>query len=318
MNAIFDYLIGAFALGMTLLYGATGEIITEKVGHLNLGIPGIMCVGGAGGCVALQAMCSAGNIPPVLIVVIAITVSFLAASLMGLIYSFLTVTLHANQNVTGLALTTFGVGTMEFIMFKITSPKYLNALKYFRYPFNASDNALKYCGSMFFLAIVIALVTSFVLMKTRVGLHLRAVGENPATADAVGINVVRYKYLGTCIGSGIAGLGGLYYIMDYSGSLESYLGIEALGWLAIALVISALWKPYMAIAFSVLFGLLFVAGAYIPTIFTKIQFGMNSTPLFKMLPYVVTIIILVITSIRDKKENQPPAALGINYYREDR
>lgn len=236
---------------------------------------------------------------------------------MGLLYCFLTVTLHANQNVTGLALTTFGVGAMEFAMSKIVDSNYLRALPFFRFPFAKSQTSAKYCGVMFFLAIIIALIASFVLLKTRVGLHLRAVGENPATADAVGINVFRYKYVATCVGSGIAGLGGLYYIMDYSGSQESYLSIEPMGWLAIALVIFALWKPHISTIGSAVFGALFVAGSYIPAI-RELHVSMSSTPLLKMLPYVFTVIVLIVISIRNKRENQPPAALGLNYYREDR
>lgn len=317
-SMIVNYLLSAVSLGMTFLYGSTGEILTEKSGHLNLGIPGIMCFGAAGGCIALELVSGKiGTLPGFLIVVIGILAAFLAGALLGLLYCFLTVTLHANQNVTGLALTTFGVGAMEFAMSKIVDSAYLKALPLFRFPFAGSQTSAKYCGVMFFLAIIIALISSYILLRTRVGLHLRAVGENPATADAVGINVFRYKYIATCVGSGIAGLGGLYYIMDYSGSQESYLSIEPMGWLAIALVIFALWKPHISIIGSAVFGALFVAGSYIPAI-RELHVSMSSTPLLKMLPYVFTVIVLIVISVRNKRENQPPAALGLNYYREDR
>ena len=321
MDKLINYLLSTIPLGMTFLYGSTGEIITEKVGQLNLGLPGIMCVGAAGGCMTLQLL-SGTSLPGVLVVTIAIIASFLSAAAMGLIYSFLTVTLHANQNVTGLALTTFGVGTMKFIMSKITAmasasgTRYLYAIKYFRFPF-ADNTTFKYCGVMVFLAIIIAIVTSFVLNRTRVGLHLRAVGENPATADAMGINVTAYKYVATLVGSGIAGLGGLFYIMDYAGSQEAYLGISALGWLSIALVIFTLWKPVVSIFGSSLFGMLYVAGSYIPSI-KELHVSMKATPILDMLPYVVTIIVLIITSATKKKENQPPASLGLSYFREER
>lgn len=312
MNGFLNYLFSAIPLGMTFLYGSTGEIITEKAGHLNLGIPGIMCMGGAGGCLALSAMYRTG-IPPFVVVIVAILASFLSGALMGAIYSFLTVTLHANQNVTGLAMTTFGVGTMKLIMSKlgIAPVQYLYALDYFRFPFSERTDSFKYCGIMVYLAIIIAILASYVLMKTRVGLHLRAVGENPATADAAGINVTKYKYVATCIGSGIAALGGIFYIMDYSGSPEGYLSIEALGWLAIALVIFTLWKPHISIIGSAIFGALYVAGSFI-------NLGMQAIPLMKMLPYVVTVIVLIVTSVRNKRENQPPASLGLSYFREDR
>ena len=318
MNPFVDYLLTSIPLGTTFLYGCTGEILTEKAGHLNLGIPGIMCMGGACGCLALKAM-SATALPGALIVIISIICAFLGGVLMGAIYSFLTVTLKANQNVTGLAMTTFGVGTTKFIMsgMAVDAMQYLYALDYFRFPFSASTTSLKYCGIMVYLAIAIALVASFVLVRTRVGLHLRAVGENPATADAVGINVTLYKYSATCIGSGIAALGGLFYIMGYAGSFEAYKSIEALGWLAVALVIFTLWRPHLSIIGSILFGMLYIAGSRIPTLL-GIQLDISATPLLQMLPYVVTIIVLIVTSVRKKRENQPPASLGLPYFREER
>ena len=312
-----DYLLTSFALGMTFLFGCTGEILTEKAGHLNLGIPGIMCIGGASGCLALK-MCY--GLPAFFVVPIAIIVSFIGGAIMGGIYSLLTVTLKANQNVTGLAMTTFGVGVTKYIMSGMATnatKSYLYALKYFRAPFSTVSNGLKYWGIMMWLAIGIALGAAFVLSRTKVGLHLRAVGENPATADAVGINITAYKYGATCIGSGIAALGGLYYIMDFMGSVEAYKTIESLGWLSVALVIFTLWKPHISILGSIIFGMLYLAGTRIPTLL-GINLGMSATPLLQMLPYLVTIVVLVITSISKKRENQPPASLGLPYFREDR
>ncbi len=318
MNGFLDYLLSAVALGMTFLYGCTGEILTEKAGHLNLGIPGIMCMGGATGCIALKLMYQSGA-PAALIVIFAILMSFLGGALMGMLYSFLTVTLKANQNVTGLAMTIFGGGTMKFMMgiFKGKSIEYAYAFDYFRYPFAERTDALKYCGVMVYLAIALALLASFILNRTRVGLHLRAVGENPATADAVGINVSLYKYVATGIGSGIAALGGLFYIVDYAGSNEAYLSIEPFGWLAVALVIFTLWRPHLSILGSILFGALYLAGSRLPTLL-GITLDMSATPLLQMLPYAVTIIVLIITSVRKKRENQPPASLGLSYFREER
>ena len=305
--------------GTPLLFGSTGEILTEKAGHLNLGIPGIMCIGGACGCVALKAVSGMG-LPAFLIVLIAILASFLGGALMGAVYSFLTVSLKANQNVTGLAMTIFGVGTTKFVMSGMADGAqqyYLYAKEYFRYPFAKQGNSLQYCGVMVFLAIAIALISAYVLTRTRVGLHLRAVGENPATADAVGIQITGYKYITTCIGSGIAALGGLFYIIDYAGSYESYKSIEALGWLSVALVIFTLWKPHLSIVGSFLFGALYLAGSRVPTML-GINLDMSATPLLQMLPYAVTILVLIITSVRNKRENQPPSSLGLSYFREER
>jgi len=317
MNIWLNFLIDSLAFGAVFMYGSTGEILTEKAGHLNLGIPGIMCMGGAGGCLVLNMIGKSG-LPPVLIVILGILGAIAFSVLAGLIYSFLTVTLRANQNVTGLTLTTFGVGLSKVIMTKLNTVVYLVSTRdYFRWPFAGRQDSLQLWGVLFFLAIIISLTASWVLFRTRIGLHLRAVGENPATADAVGINVTRYKYAATCIGSGIAGLGGFYYIIDYMASQEAYLSVEAWGWLSIALVIFALWRPHLTIIGSTVFGILFSLGSFI-TNSSWINVTMATIPLLKMLPYVVTILVLIVTSIRNKKENQPPASLGLSYFREER
>ncbi|MGI6280356.1 MAG: ABC transporter permease [Acutalibacteraceae bacterium] len=313
-----SFLVSAIRLGMTFLFGSTGETITEKSGHLNLGIPGVMCVGASCGCYAeyIYFTIVKRNINPFLAIVIPIIATVLGGALMGLIYSFLTVTLRANQNVTGLVLTTFGVGVSNFMIDK-TGPVYSKGSKFFTAPLPFADK-LGWFGELFFshgiliyLAIAIALVASYVLTKTRIGLNLRAVGENPATADAAGINVSLYRYAATCIGCGIAGLGGLSFVMDYLHGNWEYI-IDAIGWLAIALVIFTVWKPNLAIIGSIVFGALYIVSSYI----TGVSFA--NKELCKMLPYIVTIIVLVFTSIIDKKENQPPQSLGLCYFREER
>ena len=312
--------------GIPLLFGSTGEILTEKSGNLNLGIPGIMYIGGISSVIGAYFYESSGvELNPVLCVLIPFFCAFFGSMLMALIYSFLTITLRANQNVTGLALTTFGVGVGNFFggslsslfgeggsislirtgeCFKATLP-FADKLGLFGKTFLSF-------GFLAYLSIIIALVASWVLNHTRVGLNLRAVGENPATADAAGINVTRYKYLATCIGGGIAGLGGLYFIMDYIGGAWTNGGFGDRGWLAIALVIFALWKPKHSILGSILFGGLYIVYLYIPGL------SRSSQEIFKMLPYVVTIVVLVIMSIRKRHENQPPASLGLSYFREER
>ena len=317
MNIWLNFFLDSLAFGATFIYGSTGEILTEKAGHLNLGIPGIMCMGGAGGCLVLNLI-GKSSLPGFLIVILGLLGALLAAMGMGLIYAFLTVSLRANQNVTGLALTTFGVGLMKVLMTGVDTSIYLVGPKLlYRFPFAGRQDSLQRLGVMFFLALIIAVAASWVLFRTRVGLNLRAVGENPGTADAVGINVTRYKYLTTCIGSGIAGLGGFYYIIDYMASQEAYLSLEAFGWLSIALVIFALWRPHLTIIGSTVFGLLFSCSSYIANI-EGIQMTMAAKPILKMLPYAVTIAVLIVSSIRNKRENQPPASLGLSYFREER
>ena len=152
------------------------------------------------------------------------------------------------------------------------------------------------------------------LKNTRIGLHLRAVGESPSTADAAGINVTRFKYVTTCLGCMIAGLGGLYYVMDYACGVWSNDAFGDRGWLAIALVIFTIWRPDLGVISSILFGGLYILYLYIPTGMDH----MELQELYKMIPYVVTLVVLVLTSVRSKRENQPPASLGLPYFREER
>lgn len=317
------FLVSAISIATVLLYGCVGEIITEKAGHLNLGIPGIMCMGTAGGCLGVSlymgALSSPENASLILLFLISLLFSTVFAAALGGIYALLTVTLRCNQNITGLAITIFGGGATNFIMSFVDRTNFDPAGKLISSSLPFADKLGGFGKVVFghgiyvYLAIAVAVVCSLVLNKTRVGLHLRAVGESPATADAAGINVVLYKYMAIIIGSGIAGIGGFYYIMDYiKGSWENAATIEAFGWLAIALVIFVLWKPNVAILGAFLFGACYIVAFVIPNI-TSTQ-----REIIKMLPYVITIVVLVITSIRNKRENQPPASLGLNYFREER
>ncbi len=323
MDQILSLLQAAIVFGTVILFGAIGEILTEKSGNLNLGVPGIMYLGGIAGLAgAFWYESNFASPIPLVGLLIAFICAVAASTLAGLIYSFLTITLRANQNVTGLTLTIFGAGVANFfggamntmaggvgqISVAVTSGAYRATL-----PFLSEVGVFSALGFMVYLAIGLAIITSYFLNKTRKGLNLRAVGENPGTADAAGISVAKNKYLSTCIGAAITGLGGLYYIMDYiKGTWAIDGGIEKLGWLAVALVIFARWKPKHAIWGSYLFGVLFWLFFYIPGL-TR-----SSQELFKMLPYVVTIIVLIFVSIRRKRENQPPASLGLPYFREDR
>lgn len=315
--------------GIPLLFGSTGEILTEKSGNLNLGIPGIMYVGGISGVIGsfFYEQSAAGQLNGFLAIMIPILCSLLGSLLMGLLYCFLTVTLRANQNVTGLAMTTFGVGVGNFFggsLIKLTNSEVPSiALSktslFFKTTLPGADSTgwfgqlfLSY-GFLAYLAILIAIGASYFLNRTRAGLHLRAVGESASTADAAGINVTKYKYLATCIGSMIAGLGGLYYVMDYANGVWSNNAFGDRGWLAIALVIFTIWRPSASIWASILFGGLYILNIYLPT-----GTQMAVKELYKMLPYVITLIVLIIVSLRKKREDQPPASLGLSYFREER
>lgn len=317
------FLKETISMAITYLFGSTGETVIEKGGNLNLGIPGIMCLGALGGVLGVNTyitIFSVENIMGWLLILFAIFGSFIFAALGGLIYAILTVSLQSNQNVTGLALTTFGVGLMKFIGSNINQDNLTTASRSISKLFNQSFyEKLGWFGEIFlshgilvYLAIIIAILTTIFLSKTRKGLFLRSIGESPQTADAQGLNVSLYKYLAILIGSGIAGLGGLYYVMDRSGGTTFVeASIEAFGWMAVALVIFSMWKPGIGIIGSLLFGGLYILPSFLSISNVQIK-------LFDMLPYVVTILVLIITSVINSKNSQPPASLGVNYYREER
>ena len=328
MFDIVSFIPRAVMQGVPLMYGSAGATITEKAGNLNLGTAGVMYVGGICGVIgAFLYEYSAAEMNAFLTIFIPLACCMAGSLLMGLLYSFLTITLRANQNVTGLALTTFGVGFGNFFGGSLSKLSGLDVPSVvlsktsiaFRSALPAAEK-LGWFGKIFlsysflaYIAVIVCLLASWFLNRTRLGLQLRAVGENPATADAAGINVIRYKYIAICTGSLIAGLGGLYYVMDYASGVWSNDAFGDRGWLAIALVIFTVWKPKLSVLASILFGGLFILNAYIPT-------GESTAmkELYKMLPYIVTIVVLVISSMRESRENQPPAALGLPYFREER
>ena len=326
MDVIFAFIQGAIGQGVTILFGATGEIVTEKSGNLNLGIPGIMYMGGIAGLMGAFFYEKSTPEPSAVMGLIVSLLTCLAVSFAGgLIYCVLTVTLRANQNVVGLALTTFGTGFANFFGGSIS--KIAGGVGQISVATTASayraripglskipiiGKAIFNYGILTYLSIIIAVIVTLVILKTRTGLHLVAVGESPATADAAGINVNRYKYVATLIGSMIAGMGGLYFVMDYLGGTWANNGFGDRGWLAVALVILALWNPANAIWGSLLFGALYILYIYIPGLSRANQ------ELVKMSLYLVTILVLVLTSKRNKPENQPPGSLGRSYFREER
>ncbi len=330
MFSLVAFIPRAVQQGVPLLFGCTGETITEKSGNLNLGIPGVMYVGAISGVIGsffYEQSAASGGLNGFLAILIPLICSLVGSFLMGLLYCFLTVSLRANQNVTGLAMTTFGIGFGNFfggsliklagadvpsISLSATSAYFSSTL-----PFASK---MGWVGKVFFsygflayVAIIIAFVCAYVLRKTRVGLHLRAVGEDPAAADADGIDVKKYKYVSTCLGCMIAGLGGLYYVMDYACGVWSNDAFGDRGWLAIALVIFTIWKPDVSVISSILFGGLYILYLYLPS-GTHTEYK----ELYKMIPYIVTLVVLVFTSMRNKREDQPPKSLGTNYFREER
>ena len=310
-----------------LLYGTTGEILVEKSGSLNLGVEGIMAVGAI---VGYLCGCYANSI------VVGIAAAFAAAALCGLLFAFLTVTLQANQNITGLTLTTFGLGLYFFLG---------NSVKAIGWPAMNNYEGIKngFAGInipllskipllgeglfnhniLVYLGIAIAVLLWWYLNRTAPGLKLRAVGENPAAADSVGVNVTFMKYLHICIGCGIMGIGGYYMGLNMSGSFNAACWINGYGWIAVALVIFAKWNPAMAILGTFVFGFfntLQVSSGSLADAFPTLLGWLAKIPtqFYQALPFLITAIVLVVTSIRKKQDSGLPAALGLNYFREER
>ena len=322
-------IVAAVTYGTPLLFGTLGEVLTEKSGNLNLGVEGIMFMGGAfglGGVFYYEKLAATPN--GFVAILVGILFAFLAGALASLIFSFITTTLRANQNVTGLALSIFGTGVGQFMgeFMRVREGGYVtigNELKtyFIASPFPKFLQEIPYVGKVlfshsffFYLVVLLAVGLYCYLMKSRSGLYLRAVGESPATADAAGINVTRYKYLATIIGGAMTGLGGLYLVMNASsgvGGAWVFDCIDGYGWLAVALVIFAVWSPLRALWCSLIFGGLACMRYYYPISFIPAS-------IYDIVPYVVTAVVLVAVSLKHDRSNQPPASLGLSYFREER
>ena len=311
LNEIALFLQTSVQMGTHILFAIVGGIICEKVGNTNLGIEGMMLMGAA---VGFKVACSTAN--PLLTVLAAG-----AAGLVGaLIYAFITVTLRGNQVVTGLVLTIFGTGVAGFIGKEVSSfsipTEVINAFKPYDIPVLCDipiiGKALFSQGIYVQLAIVTAILAYFYIKKTRFGLNMRAVGENPAAADASGINVALYKYVHVLLGGFLCGVGGAYLSTAFLTTWQDNVTAGA-GWIAVALVIFSTWNPLKAIFAAYLFGML-----------KGLNFKMQGwgftipSQILEMLPYVATIVVLIFITLRKKRENQPPKALGDPYFREER
>lgn len=327
MNTIVLLFAAAGAYGTALMFGTLGEILTEKSGNLNLGVEGIMYMGGIFGLIApniYETAVGVGNASPFVAIVLAIISSFIIGALAGLLFSFITVTLRANQNVTGLAMTTFGTGVAKFAgeIRRLQIGGYVTVSNDLKFAFDNKfmPDFLKNIpvvgkivfdqSEFFYMGIILAILLHLFLTKTKTGLYLRAVGESPATADAAGINITKYKYIATAVGGGISAIGGMVYTMTTAGCVWLEASLAGTGWLAVALVIFSTWRPLNAIWSSILFGALMIMYIRVSLPFPN--------ELYKILPYVVTIIVLILTSMRNVRDKQPPKSLGNNYFREDR
>jgi simple sugar transport system permease protein len=318
MDFFISFAVAAALAGTPILFGTVGEILAEKSGHLNLGVEGMMAIGA---CAGFMGAYLTGN--PAL----ALISAFLAGSAGALIYAVLTVTFMANQTVAGLTLTIFGVGISNFIGEHMLLSSANNNLKVPESAMRALGSvkipilsSLPIVGKLLFsynpfvyLGIAIAIVAGLYLSRTKAGRNARAIGENPAAADAAGIRVAPLKYLNILVGGGICGIGGAYASIITCGGVWMSNSVNGLGWIAVALVIFASWKPGKAIMGSFLFGACSILKYYVPKSYIPIP-----NAFYDMLPFLFTALILVVASIRGIKENAQPAACGENYFREER
>ena len=316
LNSLGLFLQVSVQTGTHILFGILGGILFEKAGNSNLGTEGMMLLGAAFGYLAGMVT---GN--PVL----AVLAAGFAGSLGALIYAVIAITLRGNQIVTGLVLTTFGTGVASYMGKTLSANPLPDSVTV---PFTHKAipllSKIPVIGPMLFdqsvyvyLSVILAVLLFCYYKYTRWGLNIRAIGENPAAADSSGINVSLYKYIHVLAGGFFCGLGGAYLSLVFVPCWQENITAGA-GWIAVAFVIFCTWNPIKAIfaawAFGALKGLTFKC--------QNMQFGSTSVAIpgqiLDMIPYIATIVVLVIMGLRFKKENQGPAALGVSYFREDR
>lgn len=316
-DMLIKFLVAAVLAGTPLLFGTVGEILSERVGHLNLGVEGMMSLGACAGFMAGYLTDS---------FTIALMAAFGAGMLGALIYGVLTVTFMANQNVTGLTLTIFGIGFSNFIGVFMVERSAAGTLKLpERITAQVSNihiaglSDIPVAGELLFsynpfvyIGIVTAVLCGIYLYKTKTGLNVQAIGENPAAADAVGIKVTKLRYINILLSGGICGIGGAYCSMIINGGVWISNNVGGLGWIAVALVIFAAWNPCKALYGSFIFGMLRVLKYYVPKTTYQIPIAF-----FDALPFLITAIVLVVSSMR-KKGAHIPEHLGVNYFREER
>ncbi|RME86389.1 MAG: ABC transporter permease [Caldilineae bacterium] len=297
----------AIRSGTPLLFAAVGEIYAERAGVLNLGVEGMMLVGAV---IAFITGVATDN------VWLALLAGLVAGGLLSLIHAFLTVTLHADQVVSGLALTIFGGGLSAFLgrnYVGVRGPQFPDLPLPILSDIPVLGPILFHHDILVYITYLLVPFTAYYIHRTRPGLSLRAVGEDPATADVMGVNVARTRYIYVFIGGALAGVAGANLTLALTpGWIE---GITAgQGWIAVALVIFAFWEPWRA-----------MLGAYLIAWVQSLQFSLQTIGItvpsyfLDMTPYLFTILVLVIaTQERVRRHLGAPAALGVPYVRGER
>jgi simple sugar transport system permease protein len=312
------FLQTAVQMGTHILFAVLGGILCEKVGNMNLGIEGMMLLGASVGFAAALSFANPG---------VAILAAGFAGACGALIYALITVTLRGNQVVTGLILTIFGTGVSGFLGKDLSGNPLPETVSRAFAPISVPVlHRIPVLGIVFFqqspyvlAGMILAIALYMYFQYTNMGLNVRAVGENPGVADASGIPVTLYKYLHILAGGFLCGLGGAYLSLVFVPRWQENITAGA-GWIAVALIIFSTWNPLKAIFAAYVFGALKGVGFKFQNI--NLLIGSKRIvfypQLLDMLPYIATILVLILITFRKKKEYQPPASLGISYFREER
>jgi simple sugar transport system permease protein len=318
LNALTLFLQTSVQMGTHILFAILGGILCEKIGNLNLGIEGMMLLGASFGFYAALATANP---------FVAVIAAGFAGSVGALIYGIITITLRGNQVVTGLILTIFGTGVSGFIGKGLAGKALPDSVQQVFAPVSVpllSD--IPVVGKVFFIqspyvlaGMILGVLLYLYFRFTRAGLNARAVGENPAVADTAGIPVMLYKYIHVGLGGFFCGLGGAYLSLVFVPRWQENITAGA-GWIAVALIIFSTWHPLRAIFAAYLVGALRGLGFLFQIINVSVMGNrvILHSQLLDMIPYVATIVVLVIITRRKKKEYQAPSALGTSYFREER
>ena len=307
----------AIFYGTPLFFAALGGVFTERSGVLNLGIEGMMLIGGVCGAAASQHVGGSAWFT----VLVSILVGMLAGAVLAALHAFLCITLKANQTVAGLSITIFagGVGLSSYLANVWTvaegpTPRPINKIDVFGLAdMPVLGPVLFHHTVLTYVSWIMVVVAMWYMFRTKVGLQLRAVGESPQTADAMGISVVKYRYVHTILGGALAGLGGVFYSLAIVPTWVDGMTNGA-GWIAVALVIFGFWRPDLTLVGAYLFGAFQSLGTTL-----KARGYDIPSELLNALPFVMTIVVLVLVSTRfAHKRIGAPAALGIPYEREER
>ncbi|MBQ9061697.1 MAG: ABC transporter permease [Eubacterium sp.] len=298
----------AVVYAVTVLYAAIGEIFAERAGVMNLGLEGIMLMGAVSGyLVAVHRQ----NLALAMLVVIVV------GAALGLVFAFLTVSLQSDQTVAGMAMLTFGTGLSGFIGKEVSGVNANLAFNPIAIPglskIPVIGPSLFNQSILVYIMYIIIPVSMIYLYKTRAGMILRALGENPAALDSAGYNVYALRYAYVIFGSVMTAVSGACISLDYTNFWSDGM-TSGKGWIAVALVVFAAWNPLVAVFGGLLFGAISIIGIDIQMYFPQVP-----SQFFSALPYIATIIALIFTTGNfRKRRSSAPAALTIPYDRESR